>query len=81
MQSSIPELKIFLDSKVKSAYNVHMGKFNKKERSKPENDLLLEYYHTLSSDALTAILPGRSRSDMAAQAAYLERKNKSFNRS
>ena len=81
MQLFIPELKIFLDSKVKSAYNVLMGKFNKKEWTKQENDLLLEYYHTLSSDALTAILPGRSRSDMAAQAAYLERKNKSFNRS
>jgi len=79
MESPIPELKIFLDSKVKSAYNVLMGKLNKKEWTKQENDLLLEYYYNLSSDALLAILPGRSSRDMAAQAAYLKRKAKVFN--
>jgi hypothetical protein len=56
-----------------------MKKLNKEAWTEAENQLLLEYYHTMGFDTLTAVLPGRDRRDMAAQVVYLKRKNKTFN--
>ena len=55
---------------------------NKKIWTKTENDLLLEYYYSLSERALCDILPGRSPKEMQAQMHYVSRKNyKDYNES
>jgi hypothetical protein len=56
-----------------------MTKLNKEAWTDAEDQLLIEYYHTMGFDTLTAVLPGRDRRDMAAQVVYLKRKNKTFN--
>jgi len=75
-----PKLKIFLDSEVKKAYNVLMKRYNKEPWTDAENALLLEYYHTLTKDALSAIFTGRSRIEIDMQAANLRRKDAKFKR-
>lgn len=75
----IPELKIILDNLVKKAYNVHMKDKNKEAWTEAENNLLVEYYHTLTLTALLAIFPGRDRLGIDKQAAFLKRKNRKFN--
>ena len=57
-----------------------MRKFNTKSWTVEENSLLLEYYHTLSYEALSYILVDRSKREVAVQAVYLERKNHKFNK-
>lgn len=56
-----------------------MKRSSKKEWTESENNLLLEYYYTMSKNTLMDILPGRSAQDMQKQVAYLTRKNKRFN--
>ena len=75
-----PELKIFLDNLVKTAYNVLMKMKNKmrQEWTEAENTLLVEYYHTLTLNALLAIFPGRDRLEIDKQANFLKRKNRNF---
>ena len=55
-----------------------MKKYEKEPWSDAERNLLREYYHTLSSDELSKILPGRTRNAMAKQVQYLKRRNWSF---
>ena len=57
-----------------------MKRVSKQAWNESENKLLLEYYYTLSLNALLAVLPGRSARDIDKQAAFLNRKNRSFNR-
>ena len=57
-----------------------MKKYNKESWTDAENALLLEYYHTLSLNALLAIFPGRGRVDIDMQAAILRRKDAKFKR-
>ena len=57
-----------------------MVKNQKKDWTDKENQLLAEYYFTLSKDAMLAILPGRSLVDMKLQVAKLDRKNIKFRR-
>lgn len=55
-----------------------MKKYKSKPWTEQENELLQEYYHNLSLNALFAILPGRSRRDIDAQAHYLKTRNRRF---
>ena len=55
-----------------------MKKYEKEPWSEAERKILQDYYHTLSSEELSKILPGRSRNAMAKQVQYLKRRNRSF---
>jgi hypothetical protein len=55
-----------------------MKKINKESWDEAEDQLLLDYYHTMTFDTLTAVLPGRTRNDMSQRVSFLTRKNKSF---
>jgi len=72
--------KIFLDFRAYLTYNSNMKKYIKEPWIESENILLLEYYHTLSKDALLAIFPGRSKAEIDMQAANLRRKDAKFKR-
>jgi hypothetical protein len=55
-----------------------MTKLNKEAWTDAEDQLLIEYYHTMGMNTLLAVLPGRMQQDMATRVVYLKRKNKDF---
>ncbi len=55
-----------------------MKKFIKEPWSDAENELLRDYYYTLSEGELFKILPGRSLNEIAKQVLYLTKRNWSF---
>lgn len=57
-----------------------MKRATSKEWTEAENDLLLEYYYTMSERTLREILPGRTPKEIQKQVALLTRKNKHFSR-
>lgn len=57
-----------------------MKKYFREPWSDAENDLLVEYYYTLSLPELYKVLPGRAWKDILAQVALLTKANRIFNR-
>jgi len=57
-----------------------MKKYSKEVWSETENELLVEYYYTLSLPELYKILPGRAWKDILAQVTTLTKANRSFNK-
>jgi hypothetical protein len=55
-----------------------MKKYTKETWTAREDELLQEYYYTLSNEALLAILPGRGRRNILDRVSYLKRKNRNF---
>ena len=55
-----------------------MKRTSNKTWTEAENELLLEYYFTMSETTLRQILPGRSLNDMQRQVQYLTKRNKEF---
>lgn len=53
---------------------------NYEKWTETENNLLLEYYYTLSLPELYKILPDRAWKDMLAQVGILTKANRSFNK-
>ena len=49
-----------------------------KEWTEREDELLLEYWNTMTLDALFAVLPDRSRVEMSNRVYYLTRQNRQF---
>lgn len=57
-----------------------MKKYLKEAWSEAENELLVDYYYTLSLPELYKILPGRAWKDILAQVTVLTKANRQFAR-